>query len=75
MVLSSTDDVHTIADFFDKEMKKKNWIPNTPLNSQREDRRTMIFKKDAQQIMINVLAFPEEERRVITMMFPEIIKR
>lgn len=73
LVLSSPEDVHSIAAFYDKEMKAKGWTANKiSAEAQQKNRRTMTFKKGNNQIMINVLSIPNQKEQVITIMFPEM---
>ncbi|MFT4663409.1 MAG: hypothetical protein ACI8YQ_003963 [Polaribacter sp.] len=60
---------------YDSAMKKNGWSPtNSSPGAQKEDRRTMTFKKGGQQVMMNVLAIPKQENRIITIMFKDDLK-
>lgn len=75
VILTSSEDLHDIATYYNTEMKKLGWMPdNVAKEGQTSKRRTMSFKKENQQIMMNVLVLPNEEKKVITIMFPQIIK-
>jgi len=74
-VLSSSEDVHVIAEHYENAMKKAGWTPNKiAAEAQKKNRRVMIFKKGDNQLMINVIDIPKKENRIITMMFPENVK-
>lgn len=75
IVLSSPEDIHTIVKYYDGAMKKGGWTPtNMSKSAEKKDRRMMVFRKDGIRFIMNVLHVPEQENRIITMMFGEDLK-
>jgi len=75
IMLTSTEDIHSIAESYDEAMKKQGWTAmKQPAQAQNDDRRTLSFKKGDEQFIINALALPNQEKKIITLLFKEGVK-